>query len=86
LGVAPEPSETTTSGPSSSQRSKGRLAAERKVHFQSSCSALPARGSAGSHCITSYKVLKVRLTTVLVRTRTSSRNEGKNDVPIALTA
>ena len=45
-----------------------------------------ARGSAGSHCITSYSVFSVRLTTVLVRTRTFSRSEGRNDVPIALTA
>ena len=36
FGCAPEPSETTTSGPSSSQRSRGRLAAERSVHAQSS--------------------------------------------------
>ena len=37
---APEPSETTTSGPSSSQRSSGRLAAERSVQAQSSFCAL----------------------------------------------
>ena len=36
LGCAPDPSETTTSGPSSSQRSRGRLAAERSVQAQSS--------------------------------------------------
>ena len=49
FGLAPEPSESTMSGPSSSQRSKGRLAAERSVHAQSSFCALPERGSAGSH-------------------------------------
>jgi hypothetical protein len=53
FGDPPEPSETTTSGPSSSQRSKGRLAAERSVHFQSSAGVLPDRGSDGSHSITS---------------------------------
>jgi hypothetical protein len=35
FGAAPEPSETTTSGPSSSQRSSGRLAAERSVQASS---------------------------------------------------
>ena len=85
-GDPPAPSDTTTSGPSSSQRSSGRLAAARNVHFQSSCCALPDRGSAGSHCITSYSVFSVRLTTALERTRTSSRSEGRNAVPIAFTA
>ena len=53
FGAAPVPSETTTKGPSSSHRSRGRSAAERRVHAQSSFDELLARGSAGSHCIIS---------------------------------
>jgi len=49
FGLAPEASVSTTRGPSSSQRSKGRLAAERSVQAQSSFGALPERGWAGSH-------------------------------------
>ena len=86
LAALPVPSETITRGPSSSQRSRGRLAAERRVHAQSSFCALASRGSVGSHCITSYSVFRVRFTTVLARTRTFSRREGRKDVPIALTA
>ncbi len=40
LGRPPGRSETTTSGPSSSQRNRGRFAAERSVHSQSSFIAL----------------------------------------------
>src|SRR6476646_10721364 len=43
----PERSETTTKGPSSSHRNNGRLAAERRVHSQSSLEDLAERGSEG---------------------------------------
>ena len=66
LGAAPEPSETTTSGPSSSQRSSGRLAAERSVQAQSSCLRVAPRAALPAATASLRRgVFRVRLTTVL---------------------